>query len=395
MTTGRPLRRDDVVLKSFSFSFYMMMAIISSYFPLYFQYKGYSTLQIGLLYSVGPLIGIAANLFWGLMSDKHRTVKKILILILIGQLVFASFVFQSDAFTLTIVLMAFFFFFQQPMTSLNDSLILLTVNGTKKSYASFRVWGSIGFAVAALVFGQLLKQFGAGITPVLAISSLTISLLLALLLRDARDPKFKKPDFSGFLPIITSRPFLAFLVTLLLVSITNRINDGFLALYLQKLGASPSIVGWAWMASAVSEIPVFFLLSKYGHKLKELPLLAVCSLMYAIRFLFMSTVDNPLWVIAIQTMHSVSFGILLFTAIRYIQSTIPDQYRASGQAVFAVTWSGAAGLISGTLGGWLFNAYSPHTMYFIASLLALAAMIGFLVLHARSSGPNPARDFEA
>ncbi|WP_159881347.1 MFS transporter [Paenibacillus puerhi] len=387
--------REDMTLRGFTFSFFTMTAIIASYFPLYFQYKGYSTVQIGLLYSVGPLIGIVSNLFWGLMSDKYQTVKKVLLLILLGQLFVAFFMFRVDGFALLMVLMAGFFFFQQPMTSLNDSLVLLTVSGTKKSYASFRVWGSIGFATAALVFGELLRTFGAGVTPLLALGSIILSLGLASMLRDARDPQFKRPDFSGFVPIIMSRPFLAFLVTLLIVSTAHRMNDGFLALYLQKLGASPSVVGWSWMASAISEIPIFFLLSKYGHRYKELPLLAVCSLVYAIRFLLMTFVENPLWAIAIQLMHSVSFGIFLFTAIRYIQSAIPDQYRASGQAIFAMTWSGLAGLISGTLGGWIFNTWSPQAMYGTASALAFVALLGFLVLHARQSGPRGADDFQA
>ncbi len=137
------------------------------------------------------------------------------------------------------------------------------------------------------------------------------------------------------------------------------------------------------------------MLSKYGHKYKELPLLAVCSLVYGIRFLMMSWIDNPLWVIVTQLMHSVSFGIFLFTAIRYIQMVIPDQYRASGQAVFAVIWSGVAGLLSGTIGGWIFNDFSPQTMYAFGSGLAFVAMICFLVLHARSTGANGARDFQA
>ncbi|SDC21627.1 MFS transporter, PPP family, 3-phenylpropionic acid transporter [Paenibacillus sp. UNCCL117] len=386
--------REDFALRGFTFSFFTMTAIITSYFPLYFQYKGYSTVQIGLLYSVGPLTGIVSNLFWGLMSDKYQTVKKILLLILIGQLIVAFFMFRMDGFALLMVLMAGFFFFQQPMTSLNDSLVLLTVSGTRKSYASFRVWGSIGFAAAALVFGELLRRFGAGLTPALALGSIIMSLSLASMLRDARDPKFKRPSFSGFMPIVMSRPFLAFLIILLIVSTAQRMNDGFLALYLQQLGASPSIVGWAWMTSAVSEIPVFFLLSKYGHRYKELPLLAVCSLVYIIRFLLMMFVENPVWAVAIQLLHSISFGILLFTAIRYIQSVIPDQYRASGQAIFAMTWSGLAGLISGTLGGWIFNTWSPRAMYGTASALAVAALLGFLVLHARQSGPRGAQDFE-
>ncbi|UUZ93865.1 MFS transporter [Paenibacillus sp. P25] len=374
----------DTVLRGFTFSFYMTVAIITTYFPLYFGWRGFSTIQIGLLYSVGPMIGIAANLFWGFMSDKFRTVKKVLSLILLGQLILALLMFRTDSFGLLMVLMAVFFFFQTPMSSLNDSLTLLNASRTGKSYASYRVWGSIGFAAAAFAFGQLMKLYGTGLTAVLGIATISLSLLLSFALTDAREANYKKPDFSGLLPIIGSRSFLAFLLIVLTLSIAHRMNDGFLALFMQRLGAPPSLIGLSWMASAVSEIPVFFLLSRFGHKFKEPPLLVICCLVYVVRFLLMSRVENPLWVIAIQVMHSLSFGIFYFTVIRYIQSVVPDQFRATGQAVFAVTWSGLAGLLSGLLGGWLFNDWGPHFMYGVGSVLALIAMLGFLLLHART-----------
>ncbi|ALS20994.1 MULTISPECIES: MFS transporter [Paenibacillus] len=390
----RLIRGNAATLCCFTFSIYTTVAVITSYFPLYFLSKGFSTVQIGLLYSVGPMLGIVSNLFWGVVSDRWQTVKKIVILVLIGQWLTAAFIFRTDAFGLLMVLMGSFYFFQSPMSSLNDSQILLTIKNTGKSYASFRVWGSIGFAAAALVFGKLLKDFGIELTAVLMMITIGCSLLLSLMLKDARQTGYKKPDFSGLVPIVTSRSFLAFLLTVLVISVAHRMNDGFLALYLERLGADQTIVGWSWMVSAVSEIPIFFWLSKHGHKYKELPLLIICCLVYLARFLLMSVIDNPLWVIGIQFMHSVSFGIFLFTVIRYIQSVVPDQFRASGQALFAITWSGLAGLISGALGGTVFNSWGPHAMYALASALAFAAMLGFLGLHLRTRGRTALHELE-
>ncbi|NOU97962.1 MFS transporter [Paenibacillus sp. LMG 31456] len=369
------------VLRGFSFSFYSTMAVITSYFPLYFQSKGFSAVQIGLLYSIGPMISIFSNLFWGFMSDKFHTVKKILIGILACQLIMAFFVSQSFHFGILMMLMAVFFFFQSPTSSLTDSLTLLTIRGTKKSYASFRLWGSIGFAVASLVFGMWLKENGPNYTLLLCLGTISISLILSLFLTDVRSTSFNKPEFRVLAKIIGSKRFLWFLLSVMIVSIAHRFNDGFLGLFLHQLGADPSLVGWAWLVSASSEIPAFILLSKYGHRFKELPLLVVCSTVYVIRFILMSLIDNPLLVIAVQALHSISFGIFMFTVIRYIQRIVPDEYRATGQAIYAVTWSGMAGLLSGVLGGWIFNLAGPHVMYGVGAILAFVGMISFLLLH--------------
>lgn len=384
------------LLRSFTFAFFLTGSLVTSFFPLYFQNMGFSTVQIGLIYSIGPLIGIASNIVWGVVSDKYRTVKKVLVFILFGQLIAAIFIFQAEAFASLILLMAVFFFFQTPVTSLNDSLTLLTVKGTNRSYASFRVWGSIGFAVGAALFGMLLHRIGIENTSWLTLATITCSIVLALLLFDAKDASVSRPDFSALIPIITSKRFLAFLAAVMTVSIAHRMNDNFLALFLQSIGADERLIGWSWMISACSEIPIFFLLSKYGHKFKELPLLAVSCFVYTLRFLLMTFTNEPIWALTIQMMHSISFGIFLFTVIRYIQRVIPDRYRATGQAVFAVTWSGLAGLLSGVLGGWLFNRIGPHAVYAAGSILAAAAMFGFLALNlyagdGQAGNPGPAK----
>jgi PPP family 3-phenylpropionic acid transporter len=378
-------------VKSFTFSFYTMMALVVSYFPLYFDARGYSKIQIGMLYSIGPMIGIVTNLTWGFLSDKFQTIKKIFLVLLAGQLVMAFIFFHVHSFALLYLCMAAFFFFQQPMTSLNDSQLLLIVTRTGKSYASFRVYGSTGFAFAALFFGMLLRYLGAGATVYLSLLSICVSLVLCLFLKDVRGGRAYKPmDLGEMLKIVSSRKFLWFLLLIMIMSIAHRTNDGFLALYLRQLGANESIVGYAWMVSAISEIPMFLFLSKYGHRYKELPLLALAGFLYIVRFLLISIISDPRWGIAIQAMHSVTFGIFLFTALRYIQQIVPDEYRASGQAIFAVTWSSLAGLISGTLGGWIFDAWGGRTLYLTAAGMALIAAVGFTATHVME-GAGPGR----
>ncbi|TBL81287.1 MFS transporter [Paenibacillus thalictri] len=368
------------VLRAFSFSLYTTTAVITSFFALYFQAKGLSTVQIGLLFSMGPLVGIVSNLFWGVLSDKWRTVKKLLIIILAGQLIMAFVMFRSDSYMVLLVLISLFYFFQTPVSSLSDSLTLLTVAGTKRSYASIRIFGSVGFAIAALVFGMYLTAKGASAIPSLCLATVVLTLIVSFFLQD-KQGSVKKIGFNGLFHIITRKRFILFMLTMLAVSISTRTNDTFLALFLQQLGASTTLIGNSWMMSALSEIPVFFLMSKYGHKYKELPLLMVASAMYCLRFVLMSLTHEPGWVLAIQAMHSLSFGIFMPTVLRYISQAVPDQYRASGQALYAVIWTGLGGLISGAVGGGIYQLLGPHMLYASSALLAFIAMLGFWGLH--------------
>lgn len=379
----------DNLLRFFSFSNYATTAILLTIFPIYFQMIGFNKMQTGILFSIGPAMGIFANLIWGMAADRFQTTKKVITLVLLGELAMILLLFQFRSFPIVFGIMAVFYFFQTPVSGLNDSQILLKIRTSGKSYASFRVWGSIGFAFSSVLFGMLLKDQMAGKISLICILTISVGLILCLLIKDSRGG-YKKMDFTGLGGIVLSRKFLMFLFLILLLSIGTKINDGFLSLYLVDLGASPNVVGLSWMASALSEIPMFILLGRYGDRFRELPLLAFAGLMYGVRFLLMLLPHEPGWIIAIQCMHSVSFGIFLVTALRYIQQIVPDKFRATGQALFNVTWSGLSGLIAGSVGGRIFDVWGGHALYTFAAVTALVAAAGFAIVHLVSLRRNAA-----
>ncbi|MBW7476121.1 MFS transporter [Paenibacillus oenotherae] len=379
--------RETNFLRMFNFSSYMTSAIIVSFFPLYFMDEGYTASQIGILYSTGPLISIFANLLLGIVSDKYRTIKKLLTLLLIGQLIMVSLLFTTDSFIIICFIMLAFYFFQTPINPLSDSLILLSSQYTGTPYALVRIFGSLGFAFSALAVGQLLRGTGSSMTPVICLISIGIAIVLSFTLKDYQGA-LRKMEFSGFFKLLRKPQIVSFFVLVLIISISHRMYESFLAVSLRQLGSSDSFVGVAWLTSAISEIPIFYLLGKYGHKFKELPMLAIASLMYAVRLLLMSLITEPIWAIPIQAMHSITFGIYFITALRYISTIIPDEYRASGQAVYAVVFVGFSGLISGLVGGSVYEHFGKATFFQLAMLLALTASAGFLAKHfmSRSNG---------
>jgi MFS transporter, PPP family, 3-phenylpropionic acid transporter len=369
--------KDAAILRIYSYVFYSTMAVLVSYFPLYFADRGFTASQIGLLYAAGPAISIVANLLTGMASDKYRTIRKLLILLFAGQLIMLAALLQAESFGLVILVMTAFYFFQTPIQPLSDSLTLLSVSHTGRNYPSIRIFGSIGFALSAYLIGILLKQQGSGSTVMIAIGLVSLSLVLAWLLRDYQG-RFRAMDFSGFFALVRQPRILFFFGTVLVLSVSHRMYEGFLALTLREMGASQQLVGTAWFTSAVSEIPILFLLGRYGHKLRDLPLLAFASLMYATRYFLLSYIEDPVYVIGLQLMHSVTFGIFFSTALRYMTHLIPDEYRASGQALYAIVWAGIAGVISGTAGGAFFQAHGYQAFYSVASMLAAAAFAGFV-----------------
>ncbi|REK77481.1 MFS transporter [Paenibacillus paeoniae] len=371
-------KKETLALRAFSFSTYSTQALIMSFIPLYFLSKGFSESQIGIIYSSGLFVSIFANIITGLASDKFQTIRKILIVLLFGQLAMIALLFPLDNFAMVCIVMAAFYFFQTPMNPQSDSLILLSSQYTGTPYALIRIFGSLGFALSAYGFGLLLKAIGSEWTILVALCTVSISIVLSLFIKDYRGSS-RKIQFAGFFKLLGQRNVMLFFLLILLISTAHRMYESFLAVTMRQLGASDSLIGLALLISACSEIPILFLLGKYGHKFKELPLLIFASIMYGVRMWLLSEIEDPRWVVATQAMHSVTFGVYFSTALRYISQLIPDEFRASGQAVYTVIWTGVAGLISGVLGGLVYEQFGRVAFYHIATGVACSAALGFLL----------------
>ncbi|WP_239615249.1 MFS transporter [Cohnella mopanensis] len=384
MEHSSSLRGQLFILRTMQFTNYATMVLLVTYFPLYFESLGYTKLQIGAIYSVGPFLSIISNLAVGVISDRTKNLRRILSLLFCVQILALALLLPQKEFGIMAGIMALFYLFQTPVNSMMDSVSLLAADQMKRSFPSIRMFGSLGYAVCAVLFGYLLKVFGSDLTITLAIIVIGISFVFSFFIGNYQ-ATLRKFEFSGLWGLLRKKETVTFFLLIMVVSIAHRMNEGFLSIAMREIGADDSVIGYASLASAVSEIPMFFLLAKFGHRFRELPLLALASFIYVIRLGLLSYASEPWMMVALQTMHSVTFAIFYITALRCLQALIPDEYRSSGQAVFAVVWSGLAGLVAGTLGGWMYDSMGLAYVFRTGAIFALVGAFGFLFVHLRRS----------
>ncbi len=136
------MRKQLNALKAMYFSYYALNAVLLPFLPLYFQQKGYTSMQIGLLMMMGPFVAVFAQPVWGYISDRLRTVKAIIailwgltIAVSVGLFLAGSFM---EAFAFSLLL----YFFMMPSAPLIDSMTIQTAIREGRSYGSVRLWGS-------------------------------------------------------------------------------------------------------------------------------------------------------------------------------------------------------------------------------------------------------------
>jgi MFS transporter, PPP family, 3-phenylpropionic acid transporter len=371
------------VLKWFTFTSYGTMAILFTFFPLYFASQGLSKIQIGMLMAGGPFISIFANPFWGYLSDKYQNIRRTIVALIIGSFITVQAVFQLENYAALLAIMLAFFFFQSPLNSQGNSLILNAIEGTRHKFGSFRMWGSLGYAAVAVAAGPVLHAIGMERIWI-AYSFLLLTALACTIGLPRGNLTAVSSVFSnrGYASVFKNRTFLIFVLLGVLISVPNSMNSTFIAIYIRELGGTEVAVGWSAFMAAVFEVAVFLLLDRIVKREVRFMIagLALVSVLFSLRWTLMSLATEPIHILLIQSLHCVTFGGYFYLGTTLTSLLVPSEYRASGQAAFALTWGGISGIMAGFAGGWLYETLGAVMMYRVNAILALCGVAGFALV---------------
>lgn len=382
-------------LKLYNFFIYGAISIFAGFLQLYLQEIGMTKLEIGSLMAIGPFVSLFANPFWGYWSDKSRNIRVVLMLMMAGTFVLAQAVFYAPTYSWIYASMIVFYFFQSPLFAQTNSLILGYIDGTSQKFGTFRLWGSLGWALTVAAAGPLIDRLGIRSVSIVFAVMIVIAFGFSLLL--------PRQHIASDTPVITFRRFgrvmfnpyfMTFIGLGVLVSVPNAMNSTFMSLYITEMGGSKQMVGYAIFTSSILEAVVFLLLDRLLKRRMSMLLayLVLICLLFALRWQLMAGATSPLEIVFIQLTHSVTFGGYFYVGTQLTMLFIPKPYRSSGQAVYTMAWGGLSGVIAGLFGGWLFQNFGAEIMYNIGVFFSLIGAAGFAVmwLMNRRNGYQPA-----
>lgn len=370
-------------LKMLLFLFHATNTIVLSFLPLLLQNKGLTGKEIGLVLAIGPLATIISQPFWGFLSDKYKTVKKMLIISVIGMLLFSIVFFNMNGLSTLLIFGALFYFFSSPVGALSDSLAQRQADRLNVSFGSIRTWGSIGFAFSSLIVGEILNIFGVQLITWPYLSFGLILLIVVFIIQDVKTDS-SPVQLSDVRLLITNKPFLIFLLFMMLVTITHRANDSFIGLYIAELGGTERLVGISWFISLISEATIFSLAFIWFKRRNALNLIILASFLYVLRWILFSLINEPTYLIGLQVLHGLTFAIFYLSALDFITCLIPNKLKATGHLIFYSTFFGISGIIGSLGGGIIIETFNGKILYFICGILSILGAISFIIYQKKS-----------
>lgn len=368
------------LLKSFNFLYFGLLAIFIPFLPVYLADQGLRPAQIGFIIGTGGFVTLITQPLWGMISDKTRTIRKVLLLLIFFSSVIGYFLYDSSTYLQLILFAMLLYFFLMPIDPLTESLNFTMAEKSGISYGSIRTYGALGYAVISLITGYVMSYFGANSLAFLFAGIGLISFIVSWLMPDA--PVSGKPvTLSSLKHFFSNKETLLFLLLVFICAVPARMNDTFLGVYIRELGGSAKLVGLTWFLAAGSEIVVFALSFWWLRKGKEIIIISFAAAFFFIRYFVSAWITDPQLLAYLQVMQILTFPIFYSAAIQYLYRIVPVEWRATGQTVLALLFFGVSGIIASYIGGAIYGTYGGKTLYLFISSISFIGMVFALVLY--------------
>lgn len=382
-------KRLSVKLGLFYIFQYAALASFTPYLTYYFQQKGFTYTQIGILLAISSLVGVFAQPAWGNITDKYLNNRVSLIAsMLIAALAMAPFMLVNGFYAISIF-MILLLCFQSPVMPLGDAYTYEVIEQhSEMQYGKIRLMGSIGYAVTAYLIGSLANKVGIQsafisfsflmVLGAITIASVSVRSKTVRKRSESREGS-ESSEGSGIISQLKERRFLLLLAMTIVVNISFGINSNYVTILVGETGGNVADLGMLWFVLAMSELPVFFFSNRLMKKFGDINLILIGVGLFILRYFLSSLCSSYIAVIAVQLLQSVTFPLFLIGILNYLNRTAPPNMRSSAMTLYSA--SGGIGIFIGNaLGGVLLESISIFSLYRIITLVsAFALFLAFLL----------------
>ncbi len=364
--------------KAFYTFYYAAAACFFPFLPLYYDQVGLSGDQIGLLVGIPSVLVLVSGALWGALADASGRHRLALMLAIAGAMVFSQVLSLVSDFFWLVPLVLVLAFFMSPIVPLVDHAVMELLGEQRGRYGKVRLWGGVGWGIAGPLIGWIVEQFGLGWS-----FRGYFLLMFFCLLVVRRLPVQGAPaagSFGGGLKrLLADRRWQLFLLLAFVGGMGSGLAFHYLFLYMNDMGATRSMMGWALSVATLSELLVFSLADRCIRRWGTRRLLLAGVLTSLLRLWLYALATEPWQVLAVQLLHGPSFALMWIAGVSWANRLAPKGMGATAQALFGGVNFGLGGTAAALIGGVLYERVGATAMYGWAGLGTLVGLVFYLI----------------
>ena len=353
-----------------------LYAAVGASFPflaVFYESRGLSIGEIGLLIALSAAAGLVAAPLWGILADRvagSRSILPFAAVLAAGAGVAVAYLHGPLPIALAVIVMALAFAGLGPTL---DASALATLGGDRDRWGGYRALGSASFIVAVIATGALIQRTGAASLFAVYVAALVLLAVVTLPLRGIADDA----RLSGLrgLGLVLRQPSLArFLPAVLIVFTASMSVNWYFSIHLLDLGAPGELVGSAWAIGALVEIPIMWAYPWLTARVGAERLLILGTAAFAARVLVLVMTSDPILAAASMALHGIGFALVLVGGVTYVARHAPPATAATAQGVLSATVFSVAQILGPAIGSWVAGSAGVSAMFLLSLALSLVAI---------------------
>lgn len=381
----------DRNLKIIYFSMFGSMACFFPFISVYFQEKGLSLTQIGIMFALWSVTGVVAQPIWGFITDKY-SYKKATIMITMALSAFGIYalVFANSFFTVAVAVVLFFSV-QTPINTVTDAYTYEIISKNEGlQFGKIRFIGSFGYAVTSFSMGLIIKALGISTAFMGYSIAAVIALLFISRIRYKGQPSGIRLNINEVGIQLCDKRFLYYILLITFFSIAFGGNSAYMTILIKERGGDFFQLGLVGFIIAMSEFPSLHFGTRLLKRFGDINILCVSMFFYVIRYFLNSVGTTSEVILIIQAMQSLTYPLFLISTYDFIARSTQPKMRTTALTINAAA-IGIGSLIGNLGGGFLLEFTTLSGLYKVLSVICLAsclAVLGLKKLDAIQEGEN-------
>lgn len=368
------------------FFYFALLGAWLPYWGLFLEEEGFDSEAIGWLSAILMATKIVAPGLWGWLAD--RTGDRLRIIRwgnFLALLCFLGIFVNREFFSLALVIAGYSFFWNAVLPQFE--VVTLSFLGERyRNYSQIRLWGSVGFVLAVILFGAWFDYFPIQTLPIILAGLLFAIWLTSLSVRSVKSPR-RPHALGGIRQIISRKEVVVFFLVAMLLQFSHGPYYTFYSIYLEDLGFEATAIGLLWSLGVIAEILLFVFMHRILFRYSIRTVLLLSLWLSALRWYLIGYLADDLAVLIFaQILHAASFGSFHAVAIEYIRRYFRGGHQGQGQAIYSSIGYGGGGALGALASGYMWDV-SPSITFAMAAVACVVAAI-LVLLFMRVTPPE-------